>query len=145
MAQKNARRAETELRKYALSFPEAHEDFPWGERAAKVGKKVFAFFHVPGEGFHVTVKLPESATLALGLDFVEPTGYGLGKSGWVTASFAESDEPPVPVLKQWIEESYRAIAPKKLIAALDESERGQAGPASKSRPLPRRHRALRAK
>ena len=31
------------LRTYALTFPEAHEDFPWGERVVKVRDKVFVF------------------------------------------------------------------------------------------------------
>jgi len=62
----------------------------------------------------VTVKLPSSATMALGLPFVEPTGYGLGKSGWVTATFGAKQRPNLGMLKQWIDESYRAVAPRKL-------------------------------
>lgn len=42
------KRAETELLKFALGYPEAYQDSPWGERVAKVKKKVFVFFHVPG-------------------------------------------------------------------------------------------------
>ncbi len=120
----NARleRAEDELLAFALSYPEAYEDSPWGERVAKVKKKIFVFFHVPSDDLNVTVKLPESATIALSLPFVTPTGYyGLGKSGWVTATFTARDRPPVDVLKRWIDESYRNVAPKKLVAALDDS------------------------
>ena len=53
------------------------------------------------------------------LPFAKPTGYGLGKSGWVTATFAAGDEPPVEMFKAWIDESYRAQAPKKLVKSLD--------------------------
>ncbi len=112
-------RAETELLKFALGYPEAYQDSPWGERVAKVKKKVFVFFHVPGRELTVTVKLPSSATVALGLPFVSPTGYGLARSGWVTATFGPKDRPPVAVLKQWIDESYRAVAPKSLVRRLE--------------------------
>ena len=103
------------LRAHALSYPEAREDFPWGERVVKVRGKVFAFLGRPEEGgLGLSVKLPGSATLALDLPFASPTGYGLGKSGWVTAAFERGDAPPLPMLEQWIDESYRAVAPKRL-------------------------------
>ena len=111
-----------ELRKFALSFPEATEDFPWGERVAKVNGKVFVFLGcdpVPGGPVGLSVKLPESGAEALDLPFARPTAYGLGKSGWVSASFEPGDRPPVEILKAWIRESYRAVAPKKLLAKLD--------------------------
>jgi predicted DNA-binding protein (MmcQ/YjbR family) len=114
MAMSPFKRAEAELLKFALGYPETHEDRPWGERVVKVKKKVFVFFHVPSDSLNVTVKLPRSATLALGLPFVKPTGYGLGKSGWVTATFGSKQRPNLSMLKQWIDESYRAVAPKKL-------------------------------
>jgi hypothetical protein len=34
----------------------------------------------------------------------------------VSARFAPSDSPPLEMLRDWIDESYRAIAPKKLAA-----------------------------
>jgi predicted DNA-binding protein (MmcQ/YjbR family) len=113
------RRISRELRKYALSFPEATEDFPWGERVAKVKGKVFVFLGrdpVPGGPMGLSVKLPESGQDALDLPFAKQTGYGLGKSGWVSATFEASDEPPLEILKGWIHESYCAVGPKKLVA-----------------------------
>ena len=56
---------------------------------------------------------------ALDLPFTAPTGYGLGKSGWVTATFGPKDKPPLDYLRHWIAESYRAVAPKKLLKLLD--------------------------
>jgi hypothetical protein len=37
----------------------------------------------------------------------------------VTASFQAKQSPPLGVLERWLEESYRAIAPRKLVARLD--------------------------
>jgi predicted DNA-binding protein (MmcQ/YjbR family) len=110
------------LRAHALSLPEAWEDHPWGENVAKVGKKVFVFFGVPdprGEQLIVCVKLPRSGVAALDQACCEPAGYGLGKAGWVAARFSAAEAPPQKTLEAWIEESYRAIAPRKLVALLD--------------------------
>jgi hypothetical protein len=62
-----ATQAALRLREFALGFPEATEDFPWGERVMKVKKKVFIFMGHPGEDdmFGFSVKLPESAPMAL--------------------------------------------------------------------------------
>ena len=73
--------AEAALRKHALSYPEAHEDFPWGERVVKVKGKVFLFLGKHEQKLGLSVKLPGSASFALALPFVSPTAYGLGKSG----------------------------------------------------------------
>ena len=106
------------LRAFALGFPEAYEEFPWGERVAKVKGKVFVFLGMDGDELGLSVKLPQSGMLALGLPFASPTGYGLGKAGWVTARFGRREKAPVDLLRSWIDESYRAVAPKKLVAAL---------------------------
>lgn len=113
-----ASRARSSLRDAALAYPGAHEDFPWGECVVKVNKKVFVFLGRDGEGLSVSVKLPTSAAAALTLPFAEPTGYGLGRGGWVTASFGERESPPLELLREWIDESYRAVTPKKLAAAI---------------------------
>ncbi|HXN41424.1 MAG TPA: MmcQ/YjbR family DNA-binding protein [Myxococcaceae bacterium] len=114
--------AANELRRYALSFPEAMEDFPWGDRVVKVRKKVFVFLGKGDRGLGLSAKLPQSHDAALMLPFSEPTAYGLGRAGWVTAHFDEDQSVPVPLLKEWVRESYGAVAPKKLVQQLLESE-----------------------
>ena len=105
------------LLEYALGLPEAYLDHPWGEDVAKVRKKVFVFFGMSeGTDFGMGVKLPQSAPLALAQPGVTPSGYGLGDSGWVSIQF--NDDLPYDMLREWIDESYRAVAPKKLSATL---------------------------
>jgi predicted DNA-binding protein (MmcQ/YjbR family) len=106
------------LRKFALGFPEAYEEFPWGEPVFKVRKKIFLFLSRDAAGLRLSLKLPLSYGAALLAPFAKPTAYGLGKSGWITASFAATDHVPMDILKSWIDESYRAVAPKKLSAML---------------------------
>lgn len=107
------------LKKFAASLPEVREDFPWGHSAFKAGAKAFLFMAAEKGELRLSVKLPHSGLMALSLPFAAPTRYGLGKSGWVTARFVAADAPPVAVLERWVEESYRAIAPKKMVARLD--------------------------
>ena len=107
---------EAELRRHALAKPEATEHFPWGERAIKVKGKVFLFMRADATQLSFTTKLPQSSQVALLLPFAQPTGYGLGKAGWVTASFDAGESPPTEMLCAWIDESYQAVAPAKLAA-----------------------------
>jgi predicted DNA-binding protein (MmcQ/YjbR family) len=115
-------RAESALRKHALTYPETYEEFPWGHRALKVKEKVFLFLYREETFLSLSVKLPVSGKTALALTFASPTGYGLGKSGWVTARFEANDVVPVEMLCEWIDESFRAVAPKKLVAQLEVAE-----------------------
>jgi predicted DNA-binding protein (MmcQ/YjbR family) len=114
------------LRTFALGLPGAWEDFPWeDDRTAKVGKKVFAFLGraEPDDPYRISLKLPDSVEQALALDCCEPTGYGLGRASWVTIDVSAADCPPVEVLLDWIEESYRTVAPKTLVRELDARSR----------------------
>lgn len=110
----------TRLLAYALSLPEAVEDHPWDETVAKVRKKVFVFFGGDPTRNRITVKLVESHGHALSIEDAEPTGYGLGKAGWVTIP-VDADGVDHELLCDWIEESYRIVAPKRLAASLDDA------------------------
>lgn len=111
-------RAVQSLRTFALGYPEAREDFPWGERTIKVRGKIFVFLGQGDETLNLTVKLPRSAEAALGLPFTSPTRYRLGRSGWVTARFPNNAEIPLDMFRDWIDESYRAVAPRSLVKKL---------------------------
>jgi predicted DNA-binding protein (MmcQ/YjbR family) len=123
------------LRTFALGYPGAYEEFPWGERVVKVKGKVFVFLGRDEGGLSVSVKLPQSRLMALGLPFATPTGYGLGKSGWVSVQIGPREKPPMDLMRAWIDESYRAVAPKKLIATLPGEE---AAPITKTKKSPAR-------
>ena len=112
------------LRAFALGLPGAYEEFPWGERVIKVNKKVFVFFGLvedQAKRLMVGVKLPQTGIYALQMPFVQPSGYNLGKHGWVTAQYPPGENLPLDLLMEWIEESYRTIAPKRLVAQLDQA------------------------
>jgi hypothetical protein len=126
------------LRAFGLAYPGAHTKSPWpghldlavnaspgsaGARSTAVGRaevndRTFAYLSLEGEPLSISCKLPHSGQVALLLPFCTPTSYGLGKSGWVTASFPAGKLPPVDMLEAWIDESYRAQAPKKLVKQL---------------------------
>ena len=109
-----------ELRAFGLAYPGAHLKSPWpGHADLAVNDKTFAYLSIEGEPLAISCKLPSSAAAALLLPFTKPTAYGLGKSGWVSASCGPGESVPVDMFKAWIDESYRAQAPKRLIAQLD--------------------------
>jgi len=109
-----------ELREFALSLPETTEDFPWGERAFKVKSKAFVFLGTHDGELSFSVKLPKTGNQALALPFAEPTHYGLGKHGWVTIRPKKKISKTLQAqIRDWIIESYRAVAPAKLAKSLD--------------------------
>ncbi|MEU2537572.1 MmcQ/YjbR family DNA-binding protein [Streptomyces iakyrus] len=120
---RNALKKWEKVRAFALGLPDAVEEFPWGESVAKVNKKVFVFLGVQDGSYPlgVTVKLKDETAHAhaLACPGAEPAGYGLGKAGWVYIPLEQQGAPAAEVLCDWVEESYRVIAPKRLIVVLD--------------------------
>ena len=110
------------IRIYALGLPGTHEDFPWGESVYKVDGKVFVF---AGSGSELkdrlsfSVKLKQTAVDALQTPGATPTGYGLGRHGWVSFRFVAGAVPSKDVLLAWVDESYRSVAKKRRIKELD--------------------------
>jgi predicted DNA-binding protein (MmcQ/YjbR family) len=120
------------LHKHAAAKAGAWEDHPWGHSVFKVKKKMFVIFG-DDDGYGITCKLPDSGEAALTMfGWAAPTGYGLGKSGWVTARFAAKDDAPVELLKEWIDESYAAIAPKREPSARPATKRKSRAPRAAS-------------
>ncbi|MER8520116.1 MmcQ/YjbR family DNA-binding protein [Mesorhizobium sp. M0644] len=108
-----------ELRAFGLTYPGAETKSPWpGHDDLAVKGKTFAYLSLEGEPFSISLKLPYSGDEARKLHYAWPTEYGLGKSGWVTFEPAPDELPPIGQLKSWLDESYRAQAPKKLAALI---------------------------
>jgi predicted DNA-binding protein (MmcQ/YjbR family) len=86
-----------------------------GEPTFRVNGKNFVF---AGSGFDgITVKLPkEEATATVASDrAVTPTGYGLGKHGWVSVALpARVSAARWVQVEEWIRTSYTLVAPKRL-------------------------------
>ncbi|MEU9664377.1 MmcQ/YjbR family DNA-binding protein [Streptomyces bobili] len=120
---RNALRKWEKVRRFALGLPGATEEFPWGETVAKVDKKVFVFLGVTDGSYPLglTVKLKDETAHAhaLASPGAEPAGYGLGRAGWVSVPLAGEGAPAAELLCDWVEESYRTIAPKRRTAELD--------------------------
>ena len=112
-------KAMEQIRKAALAYPETREDHPWGEIAIKVKGKVFLFMGQGEGGLGFSVKLPKSGPAVLKKKFAEPTHYGLGKHGWVTCTFAKDGDVPMKDALAWLDESFRAVAPKKIVDSID--------------------------
>jgi predicted DNA-binding protein (MmcQ/YjbR family) len=106
------------LKAFGLSLPGTTPKAPWpGHDDVAVNDKTFAYLSVSSGRLVVSVKLPVTGKDVLRLPSAKPTGYGLGKSGWVT--IGDADDVPVDTVKRWMMESYRAQAPKKLLKQLE--------------------------
>lgn len=109
----------TALRAFGRTYPGVTIKSPWpGHADLAVNNRTFAYLPPEGEPFKASFKLPFSAPQVLDLPFAAPAAYGLGKSHWVNLKPAPDEIPDLAVLKDWLDESYRAQAPKKLIARI---------------------------
>lgn len=103
------------LRRFALAFPEAREDHPFGpaSHVFKVGggSTMFAILS-DGPPVSVTLKLTrEEREVALQLPFVSEARY-VGRYGWVTARV--EDEHCLEAALEWMRESYWLKAPPEV-------------------------------
>ena len=84
----------------------------------KVNGKIFVLLGEEGDEPGLSVKLWDSLEQALSFGGVAPIGYGLGRSGWVYVRLKQA-RASHGVLRDWIEESYRLMAAKRLVVELE--------------------------
>lgn len=109
----------TALIAHAMTYPETTLESPWDFPLVKVRGKIFCMFKdVPG-AVVVTGKLKDSLAEAMDRSNVEPATHGLGKSGWTSSKWATGAPFPEALVHGWMDESFRLVAPKKLIAQHD--------------------------
>jgi predicted DNA-binding protein (MmcQ/YjbR family) len=83
-----------------------------GEPTFRVRGKNFVFTNQDASGLSVKLPKEEAAAVVATDPAVEPTGYGLGRHGWVSVSVGS--EPDWKQLEEWVRTSYTLVAPKKL-------------------------------
>jgi hypothetical protein len=107
-----------ELRRHALRLPGAAEGIacagtPLECPTVTAGGKTFVFL----ADTEIRLKLRAALSEAEALAAAEPGRYAVGAHGWVTIG-----QPIAPAeldrLTEWVEESFRLIAAKKLVAQL---------------------------
>lgn len=86
-----------------------------GEPTFRVRGKNFVFSDQQAR--HLSVKLPkQEAEAVVATDVAaEPTGYGLGRHGWVSVALpARPSTARWREVEEWVRTSYTLVAPKRL-------------------------------
>lgn len=108
------------LRTLALTYPETSESTSCNKAAFKAGKKSFLFVGEKEDSWNMMVKLADSLDEAQLLSGKKPGNFSVGLHGWVTLQFPTGKGPAKKLLERWVDESFRLLATKKLVAQLDE-------------------------
>lgn len=105
------------LRRLCLSLPEAGETVKWGNPTFVAGKKAFAVLDRYHDRWAIAFRatLEEQARLVRRPDIV-PAPYA-AKQGWVCLDGEEKLD--WKEVDQWLRGSYRLVALKRMLAALD--------------------------
>ncbi|MCA8990733.1 MAG: MmcQ/YjbR family DNA-binding protein [Planctomycetaceae bacterium] len=103
------------IRKLALKYPEVEEGASCVNRAFKARKKAFVFMGMNESTYNVRLKLGDSLEEAEQLAEESPENYSVGAHGWTLLTFPHKQNPPKGLMKRWIDESFRLLAPKKLV------------------------------
>jgi predicted DNA-binding protein (MmcQ/YjbR family) len=86
-----------------------------GEPTFRVRGKNFVFASPDATGISVKLPKEEAAALVATDPNADPTGYGLGRHGWVSITLGARPTMTRWVeIEEWVRTSYTLIAPKKL-------------------------------
>lgn len=105
------------LRALAMQYPEAEEGTSCNKLSFKARKKAFLYVGADAESYNVMLKLTDSIAEAEKLG-AKSDAYSPGNNGWTRIIMPLDDAPPAGLLERWIDESYRALAHKELVAML---------------------------
>jgi len=103
------------LEAIALALPEATrvDIEAWdGEPTFRVRKKNFVFTDPEATGISVKLPKEEAEAVVATEPGAQPTGYGLGRHGWVSIDLGPS--PDWDQVTEWVRTSYTMVAPKAL-------------------------------
>jgi predicted DNA-binding protein (MmcQ/YjbR family) len=93
----------------------------WGDHPTfRVSGKNFVF--CDQAAYNLSLKLPkEEAAAVVATDpAVAPSGYGLGRHGWVAFSVDEdAGDDRWRLIEEWVRTSYTLVAPKRLAKLVD--------------------------
>ncbi len=85
-----------------------------GEPTFRVNGKNFVFAGSDASGISVKLPKDEAAALVATDPRAEPTGYGLGRHGWVSIKLGKPTKEGWREIEEWVRTSYTLIAPKRL-------------------------------
>ena len=85
-----------------------------GEPTFRVRGKNFVFTDREATGISVKLGKEEAAAVVATDDLAEPTGYGLGRHGWVSVRIGRTPAARWQQVEEWVRTSYTLVAPKKL-------------------------------
>lgn len=103
------------LRAIAASYPETEEVGVCVNTSFKALGKAFAFVGAKPEGYSLRLKLKASLEEAERLAAETPSVYSVGKFGWTLVKLPHDERLPDDLAARWIDESFRLLAPKKLV------------------------------
>ena len=106
------------LQEICLRLPEAQrvDIEAWdGEPTFRVNGKNFVFAGPDGSGFSVKLTKEEAEAVVATDPDASPTGYGLGRHGWVSITLPKKPSAARwQEVEEWVRTSYSLVAPKRL-------------------------------
>jgi predicted DNA-binding protein (MmcQ/YjbR family) len=95
-----------------------------GEPTFRVNGKNFVFTSTDAAGISVKLPKEEAAALVATDPRATPTGYGLGRHGWVSIDLgARPSKERWREIEEWVRTSYTLVAPNRLARRiLDEDQ-----------------------
>ena len=113
------------LERIVARLPEAEriDIAEWGDHPTfRVRGKNFVFSDHTAENLSLKLSKEEAAAVVASDPHVEPSGYGLGRHGWIALALVKPDAARWNEVEEWVRTSYTLVAPKKLATLVLEED-----------------------